>query len=53
MSKGIPIAVQQTVESMLDKSTPANVRFNNEQVVRDIIDYCNAALNQKTKHFRK
>ena len=49
MSKCIPISVQQIAESMLNKSTPAHVKFNNSQVLRDISEYCDAALRKFDK----
>lgn len=49
MNSGVPIAVQQIVESMLDKSNPSHVRFNNKQVVESIKEYCEKSLNAFNK----
>lgn len=40
----VPVIVQQMVESIQSKSTPANVKFNQAQVLETIRDYCDVAL---------
>lgn len=40
----VPVIVQQMVESLRDKTTPDNVRFNQAQVIQTIQDYCESAL---------
>lgn len=49
----VPVIVQQTVETMIDKNTPANIKFNNSQVIRNIRDYCDLALQQYEKQSKK
>lgn len=46
---GVPVAIVQMVESMLDKSTPSHVRFNQKQTLENVRDYCDAALKQYEK----
>lgn len=45
----VPVIVQQMVESMSNKSTPAHVRFNQSQVLETIRDYCDKALQEWNK----
>jgi hypothetical protein len=54
----VPVIVQQIVESIESKSTPANVKFNQAQVLETIREYCDNALikwkkEQQNSHFNK
>lgn len=49
----VPVIVQQMVESVRDKKTPANVRFNQAQVLETIRDYCDSAIQQWKKDQQK
>lgn len=49
----VPVIVQQMVESMRNKSTPENVKFNNAQVIETIRDYCDHALKERDKEQQK
>ena len=40
----VPVIVQQMVETIQSKSTPASVKFNQVQVLEAIRDYCDVAL---------
>ena len=42
----VPVIVQQTIESMLDKRTPENVKFNNKMVLENIVDVCQTAIRK-------
>ena len=45
----VPVNIQQMVESVKSKSTPANVKFNQVQVLEAVRDYCNQALDHYNK----
>lgn len=40
----VPVIVQQMVETIQNKNTPANVKYNQAQVLETIRDYCDVAL---------
>ena len=40
----VPVIVQQMVETIQNKNTPASVKFNQVQVLEAIRDYCDVAL---------
>jgi hypothetical protein len=42
----VPVIVQQTIESMLDKKTPDNVKFNNRVVLENIVEVCQMAIRK-------
>jgi len=45
----VPVIVQQIVESIESKSTPANVKFNQAQVLETIREYCDVAIAKYKK----
>lgn len=51
MSKinSIPPIVQQAIENMLDPKNSDNVRFNSKQVLQNIIDCSQAAIDKYNK----
>lgn len=49
----VPVIVQQMVESVQSKSTPANVKFNQIQVLETIRDYCDSAIAKWKKENNK
>lgn len=49
----VPIIVQQMVESVQDKTTPSNVKFNQIQMIETIRDYCEQALTEWRKEQQK
>lgn len=52
-NQNVPIIVQQIAESMMDKSNPPNIRFNYQQQLENIREYCIVQLNQATKPSKK
>lgn len=49
----LPPIIQQTIESMLNPSTPANVKFNNMQTLTKIRDACDASIAAYRKKYTK
>lgn len=49
----VPVIVQQMVETIQSKSTPASVKFNQVQVLEAIRDYCDVALAKWKKENNK
>ena len=49
----VPVIVQQMVETIESKNTPANVKFNQAQVLETIRDYCDIALAKWKKESDK
>lgn len=49
----VPIIVQQIADSMNDRSNPPNIRFNYQQQLENIRDYCTIQLNKATKSSKK
>lgn len=49
----VPVAVQQMIESLRDPKTPANVKFNQAQVLVSVRDSCDLALKQWEAEQRK
>jgi hypothetical protein len=54
----VPVIIQQMVESIESKSTPANVKFNQIQVLEAVKEYCDRAITewkkeQEKNNFRK
>ena len=49
----VPVIVQQMVETIESKNTPANVKFNQAQVLETIRDYCDVALTKWKKENNK
>lgn len=49
----VPVIVQQMVETIQSKSTPASVKFNQVQVLEAIRDYCDVALTKWKKENNK
>ena len=55
MSKmnSVPVAVQQIIESILSKNTPAMVKFNQRQVLENIVDVCQIAIKKYDSSYKK
>ena len=49
----VPVIVQQMIESVQSKSTPANVKFNQVQVLEAIRDSCETAIAKWKKDNKK
>lgn len=49
----VPVIIQQMVESLKSKSTPANVKFNQAQVLETTREYCDKALKEWQKDQEK
>jgi hypothetical protein len=45
----VPVIVQQMVESLMDKNTSTNIRFNHSTTITTIRDYCDQALKDYEK----
>ena len=50
---GIPIAVRQMGETVLDEKTHPSERFNKCNMIRTVRDYCNAVLSEHDKQESK
>ncbi len=49
----VPVVVQQIVEEMTNPNTPASVRFNHQQRIETIREYCTNALEKLKKNSKK
>lgn len=52
-NRPVPVIVQQIAESMHDPSNPPNIRFNYQQQLENIRDYCITMLNKSAKTTKK
>lgn len=52
-NRPVPIIIQQIADSMNDRSNPPNIRFNYQQQLENIRDYCILQLNKATKSTKK
>lgn len=49
----LPPIVSQTIEALMDPTTPERIRFNHEQTLERIRDGCNAALEAYRRKKKK
>jgi len=49
----LPPIVSQTIESLLDPTTPDRIRFNHQQTLERIRDGCDFALNEYSRKQKK